>query len=480
MSKQPSFVIHVSAECYPVAKVGGLGDVIGSLPKYQHQMGVKTWVVMPWYEKPFMKKHRFELVFEGSFFQGSQPLQMQVFKEVEGVLGFDLYVLKIPGLLDRPEVYGYQDESEQFMAFQHGFLHWLTEAGIVPELVHCHDHHMGLIPFLMYHAPKFFKLKKTPTLATVHNAQYQGWMDWNRAILLPPFDTWKWGLLDWGRCINPLATLIKCCTAFTAVSKGYLQELFVQSNGLEALFNMERAKGHGIVNGIDSAVWDSATDPMLTSNYSITSVQRGKKENKENIFNEFGLIDPKQPLLVFIGRFVHEKGADLLPDIILRICTELPDKLSIFVLGSGDTEVQQAITSLASRFPGQVAASIGYHEGLAHRLYAAADFLIMPSRVEPCGLNQLYALRYGTLPIVHKVGGLKDTVIDLAENDGYGITFDRNDAAGVMEALNRGVAMFKTRGKLGQLRKKMMQLDFSWDKSAAEYIALYKRLIEDK
>lgn len=480
MNNQQLHIIHLSAECYPVAKVGGLADVVGALPRYQHQAGVQAWVVIPWYDKPFAHQHEFEAVYEGEFYQGSQPMQLQVLRERQQVLGFELYLLKIPGLLDRSEVYGYQDESEQFMAFQHGFLHWVTQAGIRPDVVHCHDHHTGLTPFLMYHSPRFNMLRKVVTVATVHNAQYQGWMDWNKAILLPAFDTWKWGLLDWDRCINPLAALIKCCHAFTAVSAGYLQELFQEANGLEQLFVMERAKGYGIVNGIDTVVWDAAADPMLTARYQAATAGIGKSGNKENLCTQFGLSDNNRPLLAFIGRFALEKGADLLPDAIEELCRRFPDQLNILILGSGDADVQHAIQALAARYEGQVAAYIGYHEELAHRIYAGADFLVMPSRVEPCGLNQLYAMRYGTLPVVRATGGLKDTVIDLHHADGYGITF--NDAApdDVVHAVERALALYEQKPLLQELRKKMMELDFSWDQSAAAYLALYNKLLQQK
>ena len=471
-------VIHLSAECYPVAKVGGLADVVGALPRYQQQAGVQAWVVIPWYNKPFVHQHDFETVYEGEFFQGSQPLQLQVIRERNRTLGFELYLLKIPGLLDRDEVYGYQDESEQFMAFQHGFLHWIIQAGISPDVVHCHDHHTGLTPFLMYHAPRFEALRGVVTVATVHNAQYQGWMDWNRAILLPPFDTWKWGLLDWDRCINPLATLIKCCHAFTAVSVGYLQELFREANGLEHLFAVEREKGLGIVNGIDTVVWDPAADPLLLARYEAATAGTGKNHNKKHLYQQFGLSDTKRPLLAFIGRFALEKGADLLPAVVEQLCHRFPDQLNILILGSGDSDVQQAIQALAARYGGQVAAYIGYHEELAHRIYAGADFLIMPSRVEPCGLNQLYAMRYGTLPVVRATGGLKDTVIDLQQPEGYGITFADVTPEAVVAAVERACAVYGEKPLLRKLRKRMMELDFSWDQSAAAYLALYNKLLQ--
>lgn len=468
-------IIHLSAECYPVAKVGGLGDVVGALPKYLNGAGFETWVVMPWYNKPFLTMHDFDVVYRGGFNQGSRPLNVEVWREKGDTLGFGLFLVKIPGLLDREEVYGYADESEQFMAFQHGFLHWITETGIQPDVIHCHDHHTGLVPFFMYHCDRFSMLKHIPTVGTVHNGQYQGWMDWNKAILLPPFDTWKWGLLDWDKLINPLAALIKCCWAFTTVSEGYLRQLSVESNGLEYLFEMESSKGFGIVNGIDAALWDPAADQMLQHHYSASSVQSGKKANKSLLCTAFGL-DPALPLLTYIGRFAQEKGADLLPQLVDEVMKAMEGRLSIMVLGSGDPAIETSIRQLAEKHNGKLGVHIGYQEELAHQLYAASDFLLMPSRVEPCGLNQLYAMRYGTIPIVRSTGGLRDTVPDIDDNEGYGITFEHASVDDALKAIGRALALYNDKQRMQQLRRQIMKLDFSWDRSAAKYIRIYQQI----
>lgn len=470
-------IIHLSTECYPVAKTGGLGDVVGALPKYLQQAGYRVWVVIPWYNKPFVREQEFDQVYSGQFNQGSRVLEMEVYREREQLLGFDLYLIKIPGLLDRDEPYGYSDESEQFIAFQHGFLHWMTEEGIVPDIVHCHDHHTGLIPFLMQHGTSFRALRHVPTVGTVHNGQYQGWMNWNHAILLPQFDTWKWGLLDWDGVINPLGALIKCCTVYTTVSEGYLDELMREANGLERLFEMERAKAVGIVNGIDTAIWDPEGDPMLEYHYGIDNVEVGKDHNKAALCNDFCL-DPDKPLLAYIGRFALEKGADILPEIIENIFGMDDVGLNMIILGSGDAGVQSRIADLARQHTGKLGAYVGYQEQLSHRIYAAADFLIMPSRVEPCGLNQLYSMRYGTIPVVRRIGGLKDTVRDIEEPSGYGITFPEASAADAMIAIHRAMELYRDRSRVGQLRKTIMNLDFSWDRSTAKYVEIYQKITD--
>jgi len=469
-------VIHFAAECYPVAKVGGLADVLGALPKYQQKAGIKASVIMPFYNKPFVQTHDFEPVYEGAIQQGDKLYPYTILREQADTLGFELLLVKIPQLLDRREVYSYADESEQFLAYQHAALDWLCTAKYRPDIIHCHDHHAGLIPFYIEYAGQFSFLKGVPTVATVHNGQYQGWMHWRMASLMPAFDTWSWGLLDWDGLINPLAALIKCCWAYTTVSTGYLTELYTKANGLESLFAAERAKSYGIVNGIDTEVWNQATDPMLPVNFNLTTVNKGKQGNKQAICKTYHLND-QLPLGVFIGRFALEKGADLLPNTLRYMLNKYAGQVNFFVLGSGDETIEQSLQAVLVDFPQHLGLYIGYNEELAHQIYAAADYLFMPSRVEPCGLNQLYAMRYGTVPVVHATGGLKDTVKDLNTAGGYGFLFDEATEEGAIAGLERVLLHWQEADTKtwGQLRKFLMKLDFSWEKSTEKYTELYKQ-----
>ncbi len=468
-------VLHLSVECFPVAKVGGLADVVGSLPKYQRKMGIDASVVMPWYDTPFVRENEWDKVADGLFHQGSEPLNYIVFKERTDKLGFPLYLIKIPGKLDRPEVYCYADEAEQWIAFQHAFLRWIKYDNNQPDIIHCHDHHVGLIPFLIRHSNEFSSLKDVKTVFTVHNGQYQGWMGWNKSIILPPFDTWRWGLLDWDGMINPLATAIKCCDAYTTVSEGYLEELYVEANGLQHLFRDEAAKSRGIVNGIDITYWNPATDPLIAHTYSLTTAAQGKQKNKKKLCTQYGL-NAKLPLLSFIGRFALEKGADCLSKIIRNLLSQNSTEMTIFILGSGDVQIEDELRSLKDEFSENMGLFVGYNEALAHQVYAASDMLLMPSRVEPCGLNQLYALKYGTIPIVRGVGGLKDTVKDVSEKEGYGFVFAQLGGNDAEEAVQRSLKIYKTKKEWEVLRSRAMALDFSWDKSAQKYKDLYDQL----
>ena len=468
-------VIHLSAECYPVAKVGGLGDVAGALPKYLNQAGVEAVVVMPFYERKFVQENKFFTVFQANTFLGDRPIFFEVLKERTKKLGFDLYIIKIPGLLDRTEVYGYEDDVERFVAFQLAFLDWLLWSGERADIIHCHDHQTGLVPFLLYYSSRYTSLSHIRTVFTIHNGQYHGAFGWQKFGYLPDVDSWKTGLLDWNGGINPLAAAVKCADAFTTVSPSYLQELSVSSNGLEYLFVLEKNYGTGIINGIDTDVWNPETDPMITVNYSAKNVSRNKAKNKQLLCEQFDF-SPDQPLFTFIGRLVVEKGADLLPEIFRMLLADEENPVSILVLGSGDEEIEQQLSALKEAFPGKYNAFIGYHEELAHRIYAGADFILMPSRVEPCGLNQLYALRYGTIPVVNSVGGLKDTVVDINETGGYGIRCAAATVPEIFTGIKRAIELFKNTADLQLLYPVAMGLDFSWTRSANEYIHLYQSL----
>lgn len=465
-------IFHLSTECYPVAKVGGLADVVGALPKYQNKIKeVKAKVVMPWYNKHFVYDYDFEVVFDGFIHQGSNMLQVQVMKETKDVLGFELFMVKIPGLLDRENPYGYEDESFQFLAFQQGVLHWLTAMKIRPDVLHCHDYHTGLVPFMIENCEEFEFLKGVKTIGTIHNGEYQGMMSWDMVNYMPAFDHHKWGLLDWNGFINPLASMIKCCSAFTTVSEGYLEELFVSFRGLESLVREEFSKAYGIINGIDTDVWNPQTDPMIDFNFNSKNALKLKKKNKAKLCKEYGL-NPELPLFAFIGRFATEKGADLLPDLIWRSIKQSFGGLNIIVLGSGNAYIEQQLKELDSVYS-NFATDIGYKEHLSHKIYASADFLLMPSRVEPCGLNQMYAMRYGTVPVVSYTGGLRDTVKDITTG-GSGLNFTYPGVDDIIHAMSRGVNIYKNKAQMDELVLSNMKFDFAWEKSAEKYLTLYK------
>jgi starch synthase len=465
-------ILHVSAECYPIAKAGGLGDVVGSLPRFQREAGHSAAVVMPMYRTPYLYSHEWEVVHKSTTNLGHWFFDYTIIKENKDSQGFQLYLVDINSLLDREKVYGYDDDTERFCAFQIAVVHWLNAWDELPSVVHVHDHHAALVPFFMQHCYAFKRLEGIPSVLTIHNAQYQGSFGWDKTIYLPHWDSWKRGMLEWKGSINPLASGIKCAWKVTTVSQSYLSELRESSNGLEDLFQYERGKCSGILNGIDYKVWDPRHDKYLAEHYGDHDLDEGKSKNKRILCDRFGL-DTQKPLFIFIGRLVGEKGADLLPQIIHDSFSHIGRKMNFLILGSGETETEEALSRMKSLSHGDYNVFIGYNEGLSHTMYAGADFLLMPSRVEPCGLNQMYAMCYATLPLVRKTGGLRDTVVDMGESDGYGITFLHASVGDVTHAVYRAVELYNQKEVFSSLRKKIMQLDFSWDKSAADYNQLY-------
>jgi starch synthase len=469
-------ILHVSAECYPVAKAGGLGDVVGALPKYMNDLGHTAKVVMPMYRTKFLYANEWTVVHKGNTNMGNHWFEFTIIKEKTNKLGFELYLVDVNGLLDREKVYGYNDDNERFTAFQICVLDWLNSWAKKPDIIHVHDHHTGLIPFMVKHCFKYRALSKVKTVLTIHNAQYQGWMAWNRSILIPQWDMWKWGMLDWNNAINPLASAIKCADKVTTVSPSYLNELRWMSNGLEALFEYEKGKCVGILNGIDDQVWDPQTDEYLQHHFSVEDLEAGKAKNKMLLCDQFSL-DFDKPLIGFIGRLVGEKGADLLPQVIGDSLYYIGRRMNFLVLGSGFPEVEAGLNALKPLSQYDYNVFIGYNEGLSHTMYAGLDFLLMPSRVEPCGLNQMYSMRYGTVPMVRRTGGLKDTVKDLGDVNGYGICYNHASIPDITHAVWRAAELYHNKEKMHTIRQHMMKLDFSWETSVKHYIDVYSALV---
>jgi len=465
-------IIHVSAECYPMAKAGGLADVVGALPKYQQNLGHIAKVVMPMHRTKFLYDNEWIVEHKGNFGMGAARYDFTIIREKTSKLGFDLFCVDIYGLLDRENIYRYDDDTERFTAFQIAVLEWMSQWEHQPDVVHVHDHHTALIPFMMQHCFAYRHLAGIKTVLTIHNAQYQGWMGWDKVGYLPAWDTWRWGLLEWDNTINPLACGIKCADKVTTVSPGYMEEIKYDANGLEFLFNLEGAKCSGIINGIDYAVWDPARDTYILDNFSTKDVDNGKQLNKKKLCDDFGF-NITLPLFVFIGRLVGEKAADLLPDTIYRAFEQMPGQFSFLILGSGDTAVEYTLQQIENYHVGYYNTQISYNEKLSHQMYAGADFLLMPSRVEPCGLNQLYAMRYGTVPVVRRTGGLRDTVIDFGDANGYGICFNNASVPDILHGMTRAVELYKDEKTLHKMRLRMMKVETSWEKSAIEYINLY-------
>jgi starch synthase len=482
--KAAPHIVMISAECYPAAKVGGLADVVGSLPRYLNKGAVKCAVIIPGYHNGWIAQQEIVEKHYGSFHMGWEWIEYRVFYIVNEDLGFDLYVVDIPGKFDRPGIYGdhhqpyYRDEIERNISFQRSVLHWIMHWEQLPDLIHCHDHHTALIPFMMTQCHEFSRLENVPNVLTIHNAAYQGMFGWDRQYLLPDFRREASGLLDWSHVINSLACGIKCAWRVTTVSENYLRELRdVNGFGLQGLFHSEYWKSRGVINGIDYEYWNPATDHFLTNKLKKNS-DKWKRDTKASLLRELEM-PTDLPLHIFIGRMVYEKGIDFLANLIYQYMIYRRD-VCFIILGTGDGSIENQCRMLERHFAPHVRALIMYNEGVAHRLYAAADFLWMPSRTEPCGLNQMYAMRYGTVPIARATGGLLDTIEPIDGEEGDGFLFrDLEDYQG-MWAFDSSSRLHATPELHSNVRHRIMTKDLSWERSAAKYLDIYNEIIPAK
>jgi len=469
-------ILHISTECYPAAKAGGMGDVVGALPIYLPETGIEASVIIPKYKREWFATRKYKSIQKGSFKLGSEVVKYDIQLLENEDLGYPFYCVDIPGKFDRESIYlapnghGYPDEVQRNIAFQTAICEWLAKGKQTFDGLHCHDHMTGLITFFIKYCPAYKKLADTPTFLTIHNGQYRGAFDWEMVDIFPDFDRKFDGILDWDGKINSLATAIKCAWKVNTVSPAYMEELSENFDTLTPLIQQEKEKTSGILNGIDPELWNPATDKYLDEHLKKNNWKTFKSHHKNALLKRFEL-KSRRPLIGFIGRFAHQKGADILAAAIDE-CLENNKTASFIILGSGSKSLEEKIKTLVKKYPKSVTAIIAYNEGLARQIYAACDYLIMPSRFEPCGLNQLYSMRYGTIPIVSDVGGLIDTVPDISV-DGNGIAFPQAETEYVTQAIERSIILYKDKNKFIKLRDKIVALDYSWNQSAKVYSDLY-------
>ena len=480
MTKQNK-VLHISTECYPAAKAGGMADVVGSLPVYQKKFGWSPSVITPMYKLPWFEKNSFRKCHSGSFKMEGRGYFYDIFKVQKDTLPFEYYCVHIPELFERPSIYlnengiGFDDEPERNVGLQRAVLDWLVNGGIKFEMLHCHDHQTGFIPFLIKKCDQYESISKTPVFYTIHNGAYNSRYPWYRRDLLPLYASKYNQNIDWDGHMDAVAAAMRYADHVNTVSPSYLEECKDHLPPLQYAASANPERFSGILNGIDAEVWDPKTDPLIETRFT-KSWDQFKKGNKQSILSGLYQVDGI-PLISFIGRFAHQKGGDLLVPAIERILAKF-GFVNFFILGSGDKFIETKVQELRDRFSERVAVYIGYNEALAHKVYASSDFIIMPSRFEPCGLNQMFGMRYGSLVIAKKTGGLKDTVIDYGEG-GEGISFSYDSVDDVVLAMSRALYLYKDTKKFKDLRSIVVKKDFSWDNSAKSYCDIYNLLISE-
>jgi len=477
-------VVLAAAEVAPLARTGGLGEVIGALARALAQQGVEVAVVMPGHRcalqaAPFIEHTGWKVsVPVSSRQEEGEVLRTEIARAVP------VYLIAASRYYDRPELYGeggvpYSDNAERFVFFSRAVLALTAFLG-TPHVLHAHDWHAALVPaFLRADAARYPAAQTARTVLTIHNLAYQGdfWAeDWHLLNLDRRWFTFS-ALEAWGR-INFLKGGISFADAITTVSPSYAREVQTPQYGcgLDGALRYRSRDLVGILNGIDTEVWDPARDPFLPAHYDAVA-RAGKALCKRALEKELGLRESAEgPLAGVISRLVEQKGTDL---IIEEIPELVAMGLRLAILGRGEARFEEALRHRAAEFPGHVSVRIAFDEALAHRIEAGADMFFMPSRFEPCGLNQMYSLRYGTLPVVHRTGGLADTVID-ADSDpahGTGFTFEPCTRAAFLDAVRRACRCFSDRSRWESIVGRAMQQDFSWQRSAAEYRRLYESLL---
>lgn len=478
-------ILFVVSEAYPLMKTGGLGDVSTGLAQALAALGDDVRVLMPGYHDSLKLVGTLKTVAEVAL-PSAAPVRL-----LESVLPgtrIKIWLIDFPPFFDRPgnpyqnsQGQDWPDNAERFALLARVAV--AISAGIPglrwqPDVVHCHDWQAGLVPVLLNNEPT-----RPATVFTIHNLAYQGLFSYETFLGLDlPASLWSLEGLEFHGQMSFIKGGIAFADRVTTVSPTYAREIQTAEfgHGLDGLLRHRASVLGGIINGIDTKIWNPQHDQLLSATYNVHRLGVGKAANKAALQNELGLAnEARTPLLGIVSRLVHQKGIDLFLEALPML---LEKSLQCVVLGTGESGYQQGLSDMAKRYPKQMAVYIGYDEALAHRIIAGADLFLMPSRFEPCGLTQFYSLRYGTVPIAHRVGGLNDSVIDtndatLADDSATGVLFAPANSAALVHAVNRGLELYRQRRVWQALRRRGMRQDFAWRRSAGEYQRLYDELL---
>jgi len=488
-------ILMVTSEAVPFAKTGGLADVCTALARAVSELGHEVTIFLPAYRQA----GRTTIAVESAGVEFDVPIGDRLVPG--GLLRAKLpdsrvtvYLIDQPEYFDRPELYrengaDYPDNCERFTFFARAVFEAIRLLELQVDVLHCHDWQAALIPALLAIEYRHSRIYQSiATVLTIHNLAYQG--------VFPPTDMHLTGLdgkyLNWRQMefwgkLNLLKTGLVFADALTAVSPRYAEEIQTPEHGcgLEGVLNERRGELSGILNGVDYTPWNPATDSHLAAQYDVTHWAAGKAQCKAALQRELGLPEsPHSPIVGLIGRLADQKGWDLVGEVLPRWAEQ--EDVQWAILGTGEQCFHSLLSDLVQRFPTRVAARFAFSDTMAHRIEAGADLFLMPSRYEPCGLNQLYSLKYGTVPVVRTTGGLADTICDASSENieahiANGFRFDAYDALAMENALRRAIDCFRHEPSTWRhLVETGMRQDWSWGRSAKEYIALYERVAVDK
>ncbi len=474
-------ILLASSEVHPYSKTGGLADMVGALAKALARKGHRVGVVTPLYAGirerfPGVKQLGLSLEFP----LGPRRVTAETWG-LEPIEGLTVYFVDQPGFYQRAELYqeegvDYPDNAERFIFFSKAAAHLALHLPWEPEVLHLHDWQAGPAALLIQHQREQAGQGSTPGIClTIHNVAYQGLFP----AALYALTNLPWGYftpkgVEFYGQLSCLKAGIVYADVITTVSPRYAREITTEEMGcgLDGLLRQRNSSLVGILNGVDYEVWNPISDPYLRFSYSATDLS-GKQANKLELQREFGLpVEAGIPLFGNVGRLAEQKGVEILLGALEEM---LSAGLYFVAIGSGTPAFQKAYQDLMRRHPSQVAVRIGFDEGLSHRIEAGCDFFLMPSRFEPCGLNQMYGLRYGTIPIVRTTGGLDDTVVDVREDleRANGIKFIEYSPSALAKAIRKGLALFEQPELLRRFRLNAMAADVAWDRTVAEYTRVY-------
>ena len=477
-------IAFVASECVPFSKTGGLADVVGALPKALAALGHQVSVYLPRYRQtklndpqtvvrsitvPFDDRYRFCSVVTGA-----------------NQAGVRFYFVDFPPYFDRDALYGtpsgdYPDNAERFALFSRAVIEATKILG-VPHIFHCHDWQSALVPIMLrtlYAEDPAFR--EVGTVFTIHNMGYQGLFPPDILPLLTlPWDLFTISNMEFFGQVNFLKGALVDSDFITTVSRKYSQEIQTTEYGfgLEGVLRNRAATVSGILNGVDYDEWSPQTDKFTAAKYSPTDLD-GKAKCKQDLLTAFGVTgaDPKTPVIGIVSRFAAQKGFDLIAQIMDRLARE---EMIVVALGAGDKQYEELFARLNKQFPQKIAVKVAYDNAIAHKIEAGADMFLMPSKYEPCGLNQIYSLKYGTVPVVRATGGLDDTIEPWDARTGKGTGFKFSDYTGeaLLLTLKQALAAYRDQAGWQTLMRNGMNRDFSWNASAKEYVRIYDRVRE--
>ncbi|MBS1813821.1 MAG: glycogen synthase GlgA [Acidobacteria bacterium] len=479
-------IVFAASECTPWAKTGGLADVVGALPAELKKLGHRVTTLVPYYRQvaqqmpnlpvklasvtiPFRDYNRFVRILDAGEQHGAQ-----------------MYFVDCPELFDRESFYAtpsgdYPDNAERFGLFSRAVIEASKVLG-VPDVFHVHDWQAAMVSVYMRSTYYFDPvLRKVPSVLTIHNAGYQGWFPPKTTEeLLLPWDMFRFDKLEQNDTFNFLKGGCVYADALTTVSPTYAEEIKTPEfgSGLENVFAQRADDLLGILNGVDYTEWNPETDANIAAHYTPKDL-KGKKECRRDVLHAFGFdhVSDETPVIGMVTRLATQKGLDLLAQIIDELVKQ---DMVLMVLGSGEEYYERLFTELSEKYPDKVRVQIGYDNVMAHKIEAGADMFLMPSRYEPCGLNQIYSLKYGTVPIVRATGGLEDTVDEQAGGKGTGFKFSGYSPWAFYDAILRALRVFQNKEEWTEIMQRGMMQDYGWHTSAKQYVQLYERVITQR